>query len=134
MLSGLTVVRHHLKGAVVYNQIQTSLIRRRKNKKNWHCLWCIIAPVEEKGRSFLIGAERKQSRIAHPRFISTLNSYWKHLIGHCDDYVGFDFWIPSRIDYSSVALIKFRLGRCRLSSTSIFNKKFLQSHLVIVSI
>lgn len=32
MLSGLTVVRHHLKGAVVYNQIQTSLIRR-KNKK-----------------------------------------------------------------------------------------------------
>lgn len=33
MLSGLTVVRYHLKGAVVYNQIQTSLIRRRKNKK-----------------------------------------------------------------------------------------------------
>ena len=35
--------------------------------------------------------KKKKFRIAHPRFISTLNSYWKHLTGHCDDYVGFDF-------------------------------------------
>ena len=33
MLSGLTVVRHHLKGAVVYNQIQTSLEEEGKTKK-----------------------------------------------------------------------------------------------------